>query len=68
MIVRISLIALMVFGVDYAVRCGYMLVELLQDRWYERPPGKYILAAHDPSWMARLVGALVAVNLTFALL
>lgn len=68
MIVKVALIASIVFGVDYALGCGYMLIDLLQDRWYERPPGKYILVAHYPSRMARLLGALVTINLTLALL
>jgi hypothetical protein len=68
MIVRVALIASIVFGVDYALRCGYMLIALLQDRWYERPPGKYILAVHHPSRTARVLGALVTINLTLALL
>jgi hypothetical protein len=68
LIVKAALIISIVLGVDYALRCGYMLIELLQDRWYERPPSKYFVAAHHPSGTGRLLGALVTIGVTLALL
>lgn len=65
---KTALIALSVFIVDYALQGAYMCIEILKDRWYERPPGEYVLAHHEPSRTARLLGALVAINLTLALL
>ena len=67
MIVRTAFIAMMVFVVDYALRGAYMVSDMLQDRWYERPPGKYMLVTHRPSWTTRLFGVLVTLTLTLAL-
>jgi hypothetical protein len=66
-VMAIALIALIVFLVDVTLQGVYACMAILTDRWYERRPSAYVPAPYKPPRTARLLGALLAINVTLAL-